>query len=138
MAKFEQYSPIAQQYFVEEQKPISVIAQQLNLTEKTLHDWKRKGNWEQKREDFLKSKYNCYASLYELTNLMAQKALEDYKEDGTTPDKATVNFLARAIDKLPKMKRLEQEEISEQANSSKDKASNEETILKIHKFLTGG
>lgn len=137
MGKFEQYGAIAQQYFVEEQKPVSVIAKLLNLTEKTLHDWKKKGDWEQKRADFLKSKFNCYASLYELTNLITQDALNTYKTEGEKPDKTTISFLTRAIDKLPKMKQLEQIEVFEQTAAGKDKDSSEETILKIHKYLMG-
>lgn len=137
MGKFEQYGLIARQYFVEQQKPISVISKELNITEKSLHIWKKEGDWEQKKADFLKSKYNCFASLYELTNMIANDALQAYKTDGTKPDKSTISFLSKAIDRLPKMKTIEKEEIVEHTENKDSKNFSENNINKVVSFLMG-
>lgn len=137
MGKFEQYSPIAQQYFVEQQKPISTIAKELNITEKALHNWKKAGEWEQKKTEFLKSKYNCFSSLYQLTNMIASDALEAYKTQGEKPDKNTISFLSKAIDKLPKMKTIEQQEVIEHTENSGSKVFNDSNINKVVKYLMG-
>ena len=137
MGKFEQYGPIAQQYFVEQQKPISEIAKELNITEKTLHNWKKEWDWEQKKADFLKSKYNCFASLYQLTNMIANDALEAYKADGTKPDKSTISFLSKAIDKLPKMKSIEKQEVLEHTEDTAGRKFSSENINQVVSFLMG-
>lgn len=137
MGKFEQYAPLAQQYYVEQQKTIAAISKELNITEKTLHSWKKNNDWEQKKADFLKSKYNCFSALYELTNMIANDALNAYKIEGTAPDKATINFLAKAIDRLPKMKNIEAVEVSEQSNTGEAKQFSETSINKVVKYLMG-
>ena len=41
MAKFDDYGILAEKYYVEEQLPVSRIAEKLGLTDKTLHEWKK-------------------------------------------------------------------------------------------------
>ena len=48
MTKKPEYEPIAAQYFVEMQMTVSQIAKRLDVSEKTIHNWKKAGGWEEK------------------------------------------------------------------------------------------
>ena len=103
MGKFEDYGILAEKYYVEEQLPISRIAQKLDLTDKTLHEWKKKGNWDEKRKEFLSSQYTCYSALQELVMHLSKDALAKIKA-GEMPEPASLNFIAKMSEKLPKIK----------------------------------
>lgn len=109
MAKKEQYYVLAEKYYVEDQMPVTGIAKKLNVTEKTLHNWRKEGEWDNKRAKFLRSQCQCYASLYELVNKMTQKIAEDFETTGEAPDGSTLYFIKAMVDKLPKLKQFENE-----------------------------
>ena len=135
------------QYFVECQMSISEIARRLNVSEKTIHNWKKDGDWDKKREFFLKSQYSTNQTLYELVHLVANKALEDFKTEGAYPDQKTLYFLMNMADKLDKLKNYEDklsgEKISEikQASSDsieiKENTNMEETLKKVFNAIIG-
>lgn len=141
MAKKEQYGKLAEQYYVESNMPISGIAKRLNITEKTLHEWKRADEWDKKRCNFLHSRYSCYSSLYELVGLMAKDAIEQYKTEGTLPEAKQLYFLKDMVDKLPKMKSFEnnlaEEEIAKTTETkNNDFSNNAEIVRKIFNAMT--
>lgn len=136
MGKFEDYGILAEKSYVEEQLPISSIAKKLNITEKSLHDWKKKGGWDEKRRQFLSSQYNCYGSLYELLNKIVQKSLLDCDQTGDMPDAATLYFIKAMADKLPKIKKLENEIVQEK-QVLEQKPINTDVLSSIDKFLKG-
>lgn len=107
MAKKAQYEAIAKQYYVEMQMSIATIAKRLNITEKTLRDWKNEGEWEKERINFLNAQYKCYGSLYQLVYTLSNHALEEYKTTGSLPEAKNLSFIAKMADKLPKMKQFE-------------------------------
>ena len=140
MSKKETYEPLARQYYVESQMPVSGIAKRLNLTEKTIHKWKKDGNWDNERAQFLRAKYSCYGSLYELANLLATKALRQWQTEGTLLDVSTMNFLSKIMDKLPKLKSFENnlaQEHIEQLKGSENTADNINILEQIDKHLRG-
>lgn len=142
MGKRETYEPLARQYYVEAQVPISGIAKRLNITEKTLHSWKKEGNWDGQRAKFLHAQFSCYGSLYELVRLLAEDAKDKFVTTGELPDSKTVNFLRDTIKQLPNLKTFENtlalekiEEVKEQ--EPQEKADKTNTINEIDKFLKG-
>lgn len=138
MGKKETYFILAEKYYVEEQLPVSTIATRLNITAKTLGEWKKEGDWENKRMKFLQSQYNCYASLYELVNKMTQKISDDYA-NGISPDGSTLYFISKMTDKLPKLKKFETELITDKNNQEvKEKEFSEEIIKKINDHIVNG
>ena len=141
MGKREDYFALAEKYFVENQLPVSTISGKLNINVKTLHKWKFEGDWEKKRKQFLSSQYNCYSSLYELLNTVTTQTLDEYKTTGELPDKATLDFIKAMTDKLPKMKKLENELVQdkqiEAAEDSSPKDLNAAVIENISKYLKG-
>lgn len=134
------------QYFVECQMSIIEIARRLNVSEKTIRNWKKDGDWENKRMLFLKSQYSTNQTLYELVHLIAQKALEDFKTEGAYPDQKTLYFLMNMSDKLDKLKNYEDklsgEKISEmkQATSESDepKEKTEDVLKKVFEAMMNG
>lgn len=137
MAKRAEYEIIACQYFVECQMSIAAIAKRLNISEKTLHNWKKIGNWDKKRAYFLKSQYSCNQSLYELLNLVVKKALDDFKMQDIMPDQKTLYFIMNMSDKLNKLKQFEKEEakekieeINQNSEIDKDKTNNMDEMIK--------
>lgn len=141
MAKKELYGKLAEQYYVENNMPISGIAKKLSITEKTLHEWKREGEWDKKRSTFLHSCYSCYSSLYELVTLMANDAINQYKTEGTLPEAKQLYFLKDMVVKLPKMKSFENNLVEEEiAKNTEDKKSdfnnNAEIVKKIFNAMT--
>lgn len=146
MSKKEEYETIAAQYFIEMQMTAGQIAKRLNLSEKTVHNWKKAGEWETKRKRYLKSQYSTNQTLYELLHMVAKKALEDFKNEEIMPDQKTCYFIMSLTDKLAKLKQFETQtseekiaELSENAESSKDKESLKKDVLEnIFKSIIGG
>lgn len=137
MGKFEDFGILAEKYYVEDQLPISTIARKLNLTDKTLHDWKKKGNWEDKKRDYLASQCSCNKNLYELVRLLTDKAVSDIRTEGIYPDSAALNFISKMADKLPKIKTFEENVVNElmNANTSETEDKSEDMKLKIAKSI---
>ena len=135
MGKFEDYGILAEKYFVEDQLPISAIARKLNLTDKTLHDWKKKGNWEDKRRDYLTSQCSCNKTLYELVRLLTDKAVAEIRTEGTYPDPAALNFIGKMADKLPKIKTFEENVVNELMNCEETSEKSEDMKFKIAKSI---
>lgn len=142
MAKSPEILILATQYYVECQMSVAQIAKRLNVSEKTLHNWKKENDWQSKRNRFLKSMYSTNQSLYELLHLVSQKAIDDYKTDGTMPDQKTLYFIMGMTDRLPKLKMYEKQEIQdkvEELNSSDEVNNNvktEDVLTNIFKAMT--
>ncbi len=128
MTKKATYEVLAAQYFVERQMSVAEIAKRLNISEKTIHTWKKDGNWEEKRTKFLKAQYSTNQTLYELLGLMATKAVDDYKSEGIIPDQKTLYFIMNMSDKLYKLKKYEEESVLEKIEETT--ASAEQTADK--------
>ena len=134
------------QYFVECQMSIAEIARRLNVSEKTIHNWKKEGEWDKKREFFLKSQYSTNQTLYELVHLVAKKALDDFKTEGAYPDQKTLYFLMNMADKLDKLKNYEDklscEKIAEAKQINTENADNknnmEDALKKVFDAIIGG
>ena len=117
------------QYYVECQMSVAEIARRLNVSEKTIFNWKKDGDWEKKREFFLKSQYSTNQTLYELVHLIAQKAVDDFKTEGILPDQKTMYFLMNMSDKLDRLKKYEDNlsgEKIEQMNSASEAPTDEQ------------
>ncbi len=144
MAKSPETLIAATQYFVECQMSIAEIARRLNVSEKTLHNWKNENNWTLKRSRFLKTMYSTNQSLYELLHLVSQKAVEDYKTDGIMPDQKTLYFIMGMAEKLPKLKMYEKQEVQEKVDElnnqtndvQENKINTEDVLSAIFKAMT--
>lgn len=141
MAKSPEILILATQYYVECQMSITQIAKRLNISEKTLHTWKKENEWQGKRNRFLKSMYSTNQSLYELLHLVSQKAIDDYKADGTMPDQKTLYFIMGMTDRLPKLKMYEKQENKEKVeelniSDTVNNVKTEDVLTNIFKAMT--
>ena len=116
MKKFDEYGILAEKYFVEEQLTLTEISERLNITSKTLVEWKKQGNWEEKRKTFLSSQYSCYSALQELLMYLSKDALTKIKS-GEVPESASLNFIAKMAEKLPKLKSINEEKSKTSLNT---------------------
>lgn len=116
MKKFDEYGILAEKYFVEEQLTLTEISERLNITSKTLVEWKKQGNWEEKRKTFLSSQYSCYSALQELLMYLSKDALTKIKS-GEVPESASLNFIAKMAEKLPKLKSINEEKSKTSVNT---------------------
>ena len=95
----------AEQMYVEEQKGLENIAFDLNLNYKTLHRWKKLGNWDSKRKSYIKSQL----SFRERTHNFANKLLDSIEDDFENGDKPAVGRLytiARILAMITKVQDL--------------------------------
>ena len=142
MTKSPEIFVLATQYYVECQMPIVQISKRLNVSEKTLHNWKNEHDWQNKRNRFLKKMYSSNQTLYELLHLVSQKIIDDYKTDGTMPDQKTLRFIVTMVDKLPKLKMYENQEVLEKIQELNNKETknkenkSEEVLSGIFKAMT--
>lgn len=140
MSKKETYEPLARQYYVESQMPVSGIAKRLNITEKTIHSWKKAGNWEQQRANFLRSQFSCYGSLYELVKLLSEDVKNKFVSEGELSDPKTLKFLTDMVDRLQKLKDFESTLATEQIENLQEREDTGEKtnpLKEIDKFLKG-
>ena len=67
----------AENLFVYKLKTVETIANELNLSRKTVMKWKEKGDWDNKRKLYIKSKIAFHEELFEF----ARKIMKDITED---------------------------------------------------------
>ena len=67
----------AENLFVYKLKTVETIANELNLSRKTVMNWKEKGDWDHKRKLYIKSKIAFHEELFEF----ARKIMKDITED---------------------------------------------------------
>lgn len=113
MAIDEAKKLLASQYFIENQMSVAQISKRLTISEKTLFNWKKEGNWDDKRTRYLKSQYSTNQTLYELLHLVAEKAVDDFKQEGIMPDQKTLYFIMNMAGKLKDLKAFEQQTAEE-------------------------
>jgi len=116
LTKFDDYGVLAEKYYVEAQFSVSKISAMLNISPITLQSWKKKGNWEKKRQLFLASQYSCYSALQELLVYLSKDALAKIKS-GEVPESASLNFIAKMAEKLPKIKSLNESNLTSDVSS---------------------
>ena len=67
----------AENLFVYKLKTVETIANELNLSRKTVMNWKEKGDWDNERKLYIKSKIAFHEELFEF----ARKIMKDITED---------------------------------------------------------
>ena len=81
MAKKEQYFAQAERLYVEEYKTLKEIGSLLNLNEKTVRAWRNEGQWESKRETYLKTCLPFHEEIFHFSKLLMDSIKEDLKNN---------------------------------------------------------
>ena len=120
MGKLEDYGILAKKLYVEEQQTLAQISKNLNIEIQDLQAWKSNFEWDRERQQFLSSKFTCYSALQELLHYLAKDALAKIKS-GEVPESASLNFIAKMAEKLPKI--IEQNDSREEKPKDTDKTT---------------
>ena len=96
----------AENLFVYKLKTVETIANELNLSRKTVMNWKEKGDWDNKRKLYIKSKIAFHEELFEF----ARKIMKDITEDmekGNKIDASTMYAFCKLVPMFTKVKDYE-------------------------------
>lgn len=125
----------AERIYIYEYSTIEEIAAKLKLNRKTVMSWKERGDWENKRKTYLKSKQTFHEELYEF----ARKLMKDISvdlENGEKVDPGRMYAFCRMIPLFSKVKNYEETALQ---NNSKNtpKGLTPELIQKIEEEVLG-
>ena len=96
----------AENLFVYKLKTVETIANELNLSRKTVMNWKEKGDWDNKRKLYIKSKIAFHEELFEF----ARKLMKDISADidaGEKVDQGRMYTFCKLIPMFTKVKDYE-------------------------------
>lgn len=128
----------AEVLYVEGQKTVEEIAEQLAVSDKSVRNWKDKGGWEQKREAYLKRKTKSVEAFEQLIEDLTAEIAADRKK-GRRPSVSRLNTLAglqKRLDALRGQAKRDTENLAE-AEEEKKPALSPENYLKIERELFG-
>lgn len=137
MAKKQAYYAEAEKLYIENAIPLSGIAKQLEITEKTLREWKTEGNWEEKRKNFIKTKNSCNVELHKMIANLAGQVNQNLKE-GMPVDPQMLYGINQLAATMLKLKAYEDNVVKEEAakiNTEEKSTSNEELLNQVHDIL---
>lgn len=96
----------AERIYIYEFLTIEETAQRLNLARKTVSKWKEKGDWDNKRKTFLKSKQAFHEELYEFARKLMRDITADM-DNGEKVDPGRMYAFCRVIPMFAKVKDYE-------------------------------
>lgn len=124
MAKKHLYYDQAEQLYVVEQLTLREIADRLPVSERTIGDWSREGNWDDKRRQHIESRRMFHEELYSLGRKLI-KAVNDDLDAGQEVSHRRLNSIARIVPLLLKAK--EYEEVVREHKKEEDEAPDTNT-----------
>lgn len=81
MGKKEIFYTEAERLYVIEQLSLHETASRLNVSIRTLYQWKNEGDWDSKRSQYIKSRQSFHADLYEFARELMARVKEDLAEN---------------------------------------------------------
>ena len=106
MAKKAQCGAEAERLFVIEQCGLEEIAGRLNISVRTVQNWKVAGEWDTKRSNYLSSRHQFHEELYEFARDLMNVIKQDLAEN-RDPGNGKLYTLGRLIGSLTKVKDYE-------------------------------
>jgi hypothetical protein len=139
--------PIAERMYVVDQMTLNTISTDLKLAEKTVWSWKQDGNWDVKRDQYLKTKTDFHADLYnfarklmKLIDMDMERMIESPLVGDEERDKrleSRINSMSRLLDKLPKTKDYESKIKNEAEAENRADVSGDAIAQKVKEILGG-
>lgn len=108
MAKKAALYADAERLYVQDQLTLEAIASKLGCGVRTLTNWKREGNWDEKRRGFLETTQSMHEDLYELARLLTTKNLNKVRENAE-PEKEQLSFIVKVMATLERTRKYETE-----------------------------
>jgi len=126
----------AENLFVYKLKTVETIANELNLSRKTVMVWKEKGDWEHKRKLYLKSKLAFHEEIFEF----ARKIMKDISEDmenGNKIDASRMYAFCKIVPMFMKVKDYEDVMAAIKGKKEKPKGLTADIIAQIEEEVLG-
>jgi len=105
MTKMKYYNE-AERLYVEDKMLVDEIAMQLNISRRTLFYWKKKYNWDKRRNDLNSNNLNFSIDLRNFIRKLMAKLTKDM-ETKTPTVQAEIYSLLNLIKSLPEVKKYE-------------------------------
>ncbi len=121
MAKKPEYYPDAQRLYVQERLTFEAIAQQLPVSDRTLREWAKEGEWVERREAFAEVQTKSHDKLHKMLGLLIDRACEAI-EEGKDPNPAQLNFIKGMAPSLVKLKAYEENALPSGSSGAEEKA----------------
>jgi len=115
----------AQRMYVEDLMTFEAIGEELDVSERTVRNWAKDGNWDVKRKKFMKFQENLQDDAREIAGLLAQKIKEQLGE-GKEPANHLLFSFTRIASSLLKIREYEKTVAAEESgneDAAKDKKS---------------
>lgn len=125
MSKKQIYFTDAERMYVEEQLSLNDISSNLDINYKTLHSWKQKGNWNQKRTDFIKNKQAFHERAYNFAQKL-MNSIEDDLDSGKKPEIGRLYTITKMLSMIIKVKEYQDSASKKQFAEDKTSLSPEE------------
>lgn len=129
----------AQRMYVEDLMTFEAIAAEIDVSERTLRNWAKEGNWDMKRKKYMKFQENLQDDAREIAGLLAQKIKEQLGE-GKEPANHLLFSFTRIASSLIKIREYEKTVAAEEArseSSEKETAQNQKNAAAIFKETFG-
>ena len=125
----------AENLFVYKLKTVETIANELNLSRKTVMNWKEKGDWDNKRKLYIKSKIAFHEELFEF----ARKIMKDITEDmekGNKIDAGRMYAFCKLVPMFTKVKDYE-DMVAKKEEKATPRGLTPELIAQIEEEVLG-
>lgn len=107
MAKKAQYYQAGEQLYVYEHLGLADIAKRIPVSERTLGDWSREHDWDEKRQRHMQQQTTTTEKLHKVVDKMAEKIIEKLDQD-EEPSQSQLNLLGRLSPILVRMQKFEE------------------------------
>ncbi len=129
------YFDQAERLYVVELCTLKEIASRLNLAKRTLINWKRRGNWGEKRIKFIESKKKFHEELDEFARKLI-RSIMSYVDSGKKIDAGRIYAIKHILPEIIKINQYE-EVRTEPERGSRVKELSEDTIRLIVRQVFG-
>ena len=126
----------AERLYVHQGCTLKEISDQLNLSEKTIRNWKSEGGWGIKKKKYIESKQSFHHELYDFTRTLMKTVKEDL-EEGEDVSSGRMFALTKLIDKLGAVKKYEDSIAKGEEEEEAPVISKEEALEMVNKALMG-
>ena len=124
----------AENQYVNHLKTVDTIAQELNLSRRTVLNWKEKGDWDHKRQEFYKEKMSIHTKMYKFAHKLLSEIMADM-DAGNKIDASKLYTFNKLIPMFSKVK--DYEDIVRKPEKEKPKGLTADIIAQIEQDVLG-
>ena len=124
----------AENQYVNHLKTVDTIAQELNLSRRTVLNWKEKGDWDHKRQEFYKEKMSIHSKMYKFAHKLLSEIMADM-DAGNKIDASKLYTFNKLIPMFTKEKAYE--DVVCKPEKPEQKGLSADVIAKIEQEILG-